>query len=405
MRKGAWLGAMMVAAGFCQAMPAAAQLSDDRLKVGVLTDQNSIYSDIAGKGSAVAAKLAIEDFGTTVLGRPIELVVANHQAKVDIGSSVAREMFSRDGVDVIVDISHSAVSLAVQEIARDANRLVMHVGSAHADLYGPACSPNGVLWLYDTYTLANGMSRALVKEGGDSWFFVTADYAFGHSMQAQMTRMVGELGGKVVGSVRHPINSGDFSSFLLQAQASGAKVIGLANVAGDTANAIKQAGEFGLTQGGQKLAALIFYIQTAKAVGPELGQGLQFLTGYYWDRDEASRSFAKRFQARMDGAMPSQIQAGTYSATLHYLRSVAAAGTNDAAAVTKAMRAAPVNDFFAEGATLRQDGRLMKDLFLAEMKKPAEVKGPWDLLRIIKRLPAAEIVRPLDQGGCTMAQR
>lgn len=405
MRKGAWLRAMMAAVGLCQVAPAWAQLSGDRLKVGVLTDQSSIYSDIAGKGSAVAAKLAIEDFGKTVLGRPIELVVANHQAKVDIGSSVAREMFNRDGVDVIVDISHSAVSLAVQEVARDANKIVMHVGSAHADLYGSACSPNGVMWLYDTYTLANGMARALVKEGADTWFFVTADYAFGHSMQAHMTRIVGELGGKVVGSVRHPINTSDFSSFLLQAQASGAKVIGLANVAGDTANSIKQAGEFGLTQGGQKLAALIFYIQTAKAIGPELGQGLQFLTGYYWDRDDASRAFAKRFQAEMDGAMPSQIQAGTYSATLHYLRNVAAAGTDEAPAVMKAMRAAPVNDFFAEGATLRQDGRLMKDLFLAEIKKPADVKSPWDLLKIVRRLPAAEIIRPLDQGGCRLAQQ
>ncbi|GJD36615.1 ABC transporter substrate-binding protein [Methylobacterium aerolatum] len=405
MRKGAWLGAMMIAAGLGPTAPARAQLSGDGVKVGVLTDQSSIYSDIAGKGSAVAAKLAIEDFGKTVLGRPIELVTANHQAKVDIGSGLAKEMFTRDGVDVIVDISHSAVSLAVQEVARDANKLVMHVGSAHADLYGSACSPNGVLWLYDTYTLANGMSRALIKEGGDTWFFVTADYAFGHSMQAQMTRIVGELGGKVLGSVRHPINSSDFSSFLLQAQASGAKVIGLANVAGDTANAIKQAGEFGLTQGGQKLAALIFYIQTAKAIGPELGQGLQFLTGYYWDRDEASRAFAQRFQAQMDGAMPSQIQAGTYSATLHYLRSVAAAGTDEPAAVMKAMRAAPVNDFFAEGATLRPDGRLMKDLYLAEMKKPSEVKGPWDLLKIVRRLPAADIIRPVDQGGCKMAER
>ncbi|MDP4024173.1 ABC transporter substrate-binding protein [Methylobacterium sp. NEAU 140] len=405
MRKRAWLRAAVAVVGLCQIAPAWAQLSGDKLKVGVLTDQSSIYSDIAGKGSAVAAKLAIEDFGKTVLGRPIELVVADHQAKVDVGASVAREMFGRDGVDAIIDITHSAVSLAVQEVARDANRIVLHVGSAHADLYGSACSPNGALWLYDTYTLANGMSRALVGEGADTWFFVTADYAFGHSMQAQMTRIVGELGGKVLGSVRHPISSSDFSSYLLQAQASGAKVIGLANAAGDTANAIKQAGEFGITQGGQKLAALIFYIQTAKAIGPERGQGLQFLTGYYWDRDAASRNFAKRFQAEMGGAMPSQIQAGTYSATLHYLRSVAAAGTDDAGAVMKAMRASPVNDFFAEGAMLRADGRLMKDLFLAEMKKPSEVKGPWDLLTIVRRLPAAEIIRPIDQGGCKLVQK
>ena len=402
MRKGAWLRTMLAVVGCCQLAPAWAQLSGDRVKVGVLTDQSSIFADISGRGSAVAAKLAIEDFGSTVLGRPIELVVANHQAKVDIGSGIAREMYNRDGVDVIVDISHSAVSLAVQQIARDANKLVMHVGSAHADLYGSACTPNGVQWLYDTYTLANGMSRALVKEGGDTWFFVTADYAFGHSMQAEMTRFVGELGGKTLGAVRHPVGTSDFSSFLLQAQASGAKVIGLANAAGDTVNAIKQAGEFGLTQGGQKLAGLIFYIQVAKGVGPELGQGLKFLTGYYWDRNDASRDFAKRFQAEMDGAMPGQIHAGTYSATLHYLRSVAAAGTDDVAPVMKAMRASPVDDFFAEGAVLREDGRLMKDLFLAEIKKPSEMKNSWDLLKILQRMPAAEIIRPVDRGGCKL---
>nr|WP_298952506.1 ABC transporter substrate-binding protein [uncultured Methylobacterium sp.] len=392
----------LVVAAFGHVGSAQAQLSGDAVKIGVLTDQSAIYSDIAGKGSYVAAKLAVQDFGATVLGRPVEITLVDHQSKVDIGSSLARKMYDVDGVDAIVDISHSAVSLAVQEIARNAQKIVLHVGSAHAGLYGAACSPTGALWLYDTYTLANGLSRALVKEGGDSWFFVTADYAFGQSMQAEMTKVLGSLGATVKGSVRHPVNAGDFSSYLLQAQASGAKVVGLANVAADTANAIKQAGEFGLTQGGQRMAALIFYLQTAKAIGPQLGQGLQFLTGFYWDRTDDSRAFAKRFAAEMNGAMPSQIQAGVYSATLHYLRSVAAAGTDASDAVMRSMKAAPVNDFFAEGATLRDDGRLMKDLFLAEIKKPSEVKGSWDLLKIIRRLPAAEIIRPRDQGDCKM---
>ncbi len=402
-RTGRILRAALLAMAAASPGAALAQFSGSSVKVGVLTDLTSIYSDIAGKGSVVAARLAISDMGGKVGSVPVELVTADHLAKVDVGSSLARRMYDADGVDVLVDISNSAVSLAVQEVARNAGKAVLHVGSAHADLYGKSCSPTGVLWLYDTYALAQGLAKAIVAEGGDTWFFVTADYAFGNSMQAEVTNVVNAAGGKVVGSVRHPVGTADQSSFLLQAQSSKAKVIGFANVGADTANSIKQAGEFGIASGGQRLAALIFYDQTAKAIGPQLAQGLQFLTGYYWDRDEASRAFAKRFAAEMDGAMPSHIHAGVYSATRHYLRAVAKAGTDDGKAVVAAMKTIPVDDFYAEGATVRSDGRLMKDLFLAEVKKPAEVKSPWDLFRIKSRVKAADIVRPLDGGGCTMA--
>lgn len=383
---------------------ASAQFSNDELKVVVLTDMSSNYSDTSGKGSVVAAELAIEDFGDSIGGVPVTLISSDHQNRADAGALQARELIDTVGADVFVDISNSAVSLAVQEIAREADKAVLHVGSATAALYGESCSPTGALWLYDTYALAQGLGRAIIAEGGDSWFFITADYAFGKAMEDSMTAIIDEAGGKVMGSVRHPVNNADYSSFLLQAQASGAKVVGLANASGDTVNSLKQAGEFGLTEAGQKLAALIFYIQSARSVGPDLAQGLQFLTGYYWDRDDASRDFAQRFAERMGGGMPSQAHAGVYSATLHYLRAAAAAQSDSGAAVLAKMKELPVDDFFAPGAMLREDGRLMNDLFLVEIKTPAEVTQSWDLLKVVRQVPAEEIIRPLDQGNCSYVQ-
>ncbi|QRG08993.1 ABC transporter substrate-binding protein [Xanthobacter dioxanivorans] len=377
-----------------------AEFSNNAVKIVVLTDLSSNYSDTAGKGSVVAAELAIEDFGAGIEGVPIKLISADHQNKADLGALKARELIDTEGADVFVDLSNSAVSLAVQEIGRANDKAVLHVGSATAALYGETCSPTGALWLYDTYALAQGLGKAVLAEGGDSWYFITADYAFGKAMEDSLANVVKGAGGSVKGSVRHPVNNPDFSSFLLQAQKSGAKVIGLANASGDTVNAIKQAKEFGVVEMGQKLAAPIFYIQSAKAVGPELAQGLQFMTGYYWDRDDASRAFAKRFAQKMNGGMPSQAHAGVYSATLHYLRAAAAAKSDSGKVVLAKMKEMPVDDFFAEGAILREDGRLMKDMFLVEVKKPSEVTQPWDLLKVLRRMSAAEIIRPLDKGNC-----
>lgn len=383
------------------AATAQAEISDNVVRISVLNDQSSAYAEAGGPGSVVAARLAIADFGGKVNGHPIELVSVDHQNKADIGATAARQMFDEGKVDAVFDISNSAVSLAVQDIARERQRVVVHVGSATADLYGKACSPTGAMWLYDTYALAQGLTRATVAEGGDSWFFVTADYAFGAAMEDAVRSILKTLDVPVMGSARHPVNTMDFSSFLLQAQQSGAKVIALANAAGDTANAIKQAAEFGVTQGGQKLAVLIFYITAAHAVGPEIAQGLRFLTGYYWDRDDASRAFAKRFGAEMAGAMPTQVQAGVYSAVAHYLKAVAAADSDAGLVAMNKMKELPVEDFFAGTAKLRVDGRLMKDMFLAEVKPPSAVTQPWDLLTILRRVPAEEIIRPLEVGGCS----
>jgi branched-chain amino acid transport system substrate-binding protein len=386
-------------------LPAAqAEVSDGVVRLMVLTDLSSAYSDTSGKGSVVAAQLASEDAGGKVNGVPIEVVQSDHQNKADVGATTARRAFDVDKVDALVDISNSAVSLAVQGIAREKGKVVLHVGSAHADLYGKACSLTGALWLYDTYALARGLALANTAGAGDTWFFLTADYAFGKAMENEVRKVVEASGGKVLGSARHPVGSADFSSFVLQAQTSRAKVVGLANASTDTVNAIKQAGEFGLTKGGQKLAALVFYIQSVKAVGPAQAQGLRYLEGYYWDRDDGSRAFAKRFAARMNGMMPSQAHAGIYSATAHYLKAIAAAKSDDGLTVMQTMKKLPVEDFFAGKATLRTDGRLMKDMFLVEVKSPAEVTQPWDLLKVVKRVPAADIIRPLQDGGCPLVQ-
>ncbi len=391
-----------VAALLAMAAAGAAQAQIAReVVIANLNDKSSVFSDAGGIGGVVAAQLAIDDMGGKVRGQPIRLLGPDHQNKLDVGVSLARQLYDQQGVDAIFDIGNSAISLAVQEIARERGKVLVHVGSATADVFGKACAPTAAMWLYDTYSLAQGIAKSIVAQGGDSWFFVTADYAFGHAMEAEVSKIVKEAGGKVLGSVRHPVGTMDFSSFLLQAQASGAKVIALANASGDTVTSIKQAREFKIGEGDQKLAVLIFYLTSVHALGPEATQGVQYLTDYYWDRDDASRAFGKRFAERSGGKMPTQAQAGVYSAVKHYLRAVEAANSVDGLTVMRKMKEIPVDDFFAPGARVRADGRLMNGYWLAEVKKPADVKQGWDLLTIKGRVKAEDVMRPIADGGCT----
>lgn len=383
------------------AVPAVAEPITKPVTIAVLNDKSSVFSDAGGIGGVIAAQLALDDVGGKVRGQPVVLLGPDHQNKTDIGVNLARNLYDQQGVDAIFDIGNSAISLAVQDLARERGKVLVHVGSATADIFGKACSPTGAMWLYDTYSLAQGIAKAVVKQGGDTWFFITADYAFGIAMQAEVSKVVTAAGGKVLGAVRHPVGTMDFSSFLLQAQSSGAKVIALANASGDTVTNIKQAREFQIGEGKQNLAVLIFYLTSVHALGAEATQGVQYLEGYYWDNDDASRAFGKRFAAKNGGKMPTHSQAGVYSAVLHYLRAVEAANDNDGLTVMRKMKATPVDDFYAPGARVREDGRLMNDMLLAEVKKPSEVKGEWDLLKIKGRIKAEEIMRPISEGGCT----
>ena len=371
------------------------------LTIAVLNDKSSVFSDAGGVGSVAAAQLAIEDVGGKVRGQPVVLLAPDHQNKTDIGVNLARNLYDQQGVSAIFDIGNSSISLAVQDLARERGKIVVHVGSATADVFGKACSPTGAMWLYDTYSLAQGVAKSIVRQGGDTWFFITADYAFGIAMQAEVSKVVTAAGGKVLGSVKHPVGTMDFSSFLLQAQASGAKIIALANASGDTVTNIKQAREFQIGEGKQKLAVLIYYLTSVHSLGPEAMQGVQYLSGYYWDHNDASRAFAKRFAAKHGGKMPTHAQAGVYSAVLHYLRAVEAANDNDGLTVMRKMKATPVDDFFAPGARIRADGRLMNDMLLVEAKGPKDVKSEWDLLTVKGTIKAEDIMRPISEGGCT----
>ena len=369
--------------------------------IAIMNDKSSVFSDAGGVGGVIAAQLAAEDAGGKVRGQPIKILGPDHQNKLDVGIALARQMYDQQGVDAIMDIGNSAISLAVQEIARERGKILIHSGSATADVFGKACAPTSAMWLYDTYSLAQGIAKSIVAQGGDSWYFVTADYAFGHAMEAEVTKIVKAAGGKVLGSVRHPVGTMDFSSFLFQAQSSGAKVIALANASGDTVTSIKQAREFKIGEGDQKLAVLIFYLTSVHALGPQATQGVQYLTGYYWDRDDASRAFGKRFAERHGGKMPTQAQAAVYSEVKHYLRAVDAANSLDGLTVMRKMKEIPVDDFFAPGAKVRPDGRLNNGYWLAEVKKPSEVKQGWDLLKIKARVNAEDVLRPIADGGCT----
>lgn len=395
----------LVAAGTLAlaAPPAAADLSDGKVKIGILTDMANIYADIGGPGSQVAAEMAIEDFGGTVLGTEVELTVADHQNKADIASAVANRWFDAEEVDMVADIVTSSVALAVYDIARNKDRIALVSGAATSRLTGDKCSPNGAHWAYDTYAMANGTGRAVVRDGGNSWYFITADYAFGHQLEADTTAAVEAEGGEILGSVRAPFPNQDFSSFLLEAQASGAEVIGLANAGGDTINTIKQAAEFGIVDAGQRLAGMLMFITDVHSLGLETAQGLVFTTAFYWDADEETRAWSARFEERA-GQKPSMVQAGVYSSVLHYLKAVEAAGTDDAATVMAKMRELPINDFFTKDGVLREDGRVIRDMHLVEVKSPDESEGPWDYLNVLQTIAGEDAFRPMDAGDCELVK-
>jgi branched-chain amino acid transport system substrate-binding protein len=393
------LGAIALAA---VAAPAAAQTN---VKIGILSDMSSLYTDLAGAGSVLAARMAAEDFGATAKGLRIEFVSADHQNRADVGSNVARQWFDRDNVDVIVDVPNSAVALAVNEITKDKNKVFLVSGAASSALTGAACSPNTVHWTYDTWALANGTGRAIVQTGGDTWFFLTADYAFGHQLETDTANVVRQLGGRVVGGVRHPLNTNDFSSFLLQAQSSRAKIVGLANAGGDTTNSIKQAAEFGIVRRGQSLAGLLIFLTDVHGLGLETAQGLIFTEAFYWDQNDASRAFARRFAAANRGIHPTMVHAGVYSAVTHYLKAIEATrSTADGKAIVDRMKATPTEDPLFGRGNIRQDGRKIHDMYLFEVKKPSESRGAWDYYKLRATIPAAQAFRPVNEGNCPLVR-
>ncbi len=371
------------------------------LKIGVLTDLTSVYSDIGGKGNIEAAKMAIEDFGGQMFGKPIELVSSDVQMKADVAASIARKWWESEDVDAIIDMPTSATALAVMELSKQFEKPLLITDAASSDITGKSCSPYTAHWTYDTYSNAHTVGSAMVKQGGDSWFFITVDYAFGHSIEKDVSDVVKNAGGKVVGAVRHPLNSPDFSSYLLQAQQSKAKVIGMANGGGDTINLIKQAGEFGIAAGGQSLAGIVMFISDIHSLGLKTAQGLIITEGYYWDKDDLSREFGKKFFARMN-RMPTMNQASTYSATMHYLKAVNATGTRDTKTVMAKMREMPVKDYFTQNGKLREDGRMVHSMLLLQVKKPEESKYPWDYYKVLAEVPGDQVFRPMKDGGCPL---
>ena len=383
--------------------PAAAE--DIPVKIGVLNDRSGVYADLAGEGSVIAARMAVEDFGAAAKGIKVEIVSADHQNKPDIASNIARQWIDQDGVDVIADVPTSSAALAVNEVVREKNKIFLVSGAASSDLTGPKCSPNTVQWTYDTWALAHGTGKAMVEHGGRKWFFITADYAFGQALERDTTAVVKAAGGEVVGSVKHPFPGQDFSSFLLQAQSSGAQVIGLANAGGDTINSIKQAAEFGITQGGQKLAGLLIFITDVHALGLQAAQGLVLTEAFYWDKDDGTRAFSKRFGERFGGKMPSMVHAGVYASVLHYLKAVDALKSKDPEAVMAKMKEMPTEDPLFGKGHIRIDGRHIHDMYLVEVKKPAESKGPWDYYKTLATIPADQAFRPLDQGDCPLVKK
>jgi branched-chain amino acid transport system substrate-binding protein len=381
----------------------AQQISDDVVKIGVLTDMSSLYADATGKGSLAAVQMAVEDYGGKVKGKPVEVISADHQNKPDIGVAIARNWYDNEKVDAIFDVPTSSVALPVSALTREKNRVNINSGGGSSDITGVACSPNTIHWTYDTYALSNVAGKAMVKRGENTWFFITADYAFGMALERDAANVVKENGGTVLGDVRHPLNNSDFSSFLLQAQASKAKVVALANAGGDTQNALKQAAEFGIAQSGQKMIALLQQITDTHSLGINATQGLIVTDGFYWDMNDETRAFSKRFNDRV-GHMPTMIQAGLYSATMHYLKAIEAIGTDDAQKVIAQMRATPINDFFAKNGKIRIDGRMVHEMYLFEVKKPQESKGEWDLYKLIASVPGDEAFRALDKGGCPLVK-
>ena len=394
-------GAVLAALGTGAAQ---GQISDGVIKIGVMNDMSGLYADITGPGSLLAAKMAVEDFGAAGKGMKVEVLGADHQNKPDVGSNIARTWYDVDKVDAIFDVPTSSVALAVNQITRDKGKAFIVSGAATSDLTGKACSPNTIHWTYDTWMLANGTGSAIVKTGGDSWFFLTADYAFGHALERDTEAAVVKGGGKVLGKVRHPFPGQDFSSFLLQAQSSKAKVIGLANAGGDTINSIKQASEFGITKSGQNLAGMLVFITDVHGLGLNTAQGLVFTETFYWDLNDQTRAWTRRFAAANNGKYPSMVQAGVYSSVLHYLKAIEAAKTDDGTKVVAQMKAMPTDDSLFGKGTIRADGRKLHPAYLVEVKKPSESKGPYDYYKIRATIPADQAFRPLNQGECPLVK-
>jgi branched-chain amino acid transport system substrate-binding protein len=396
--------ASMFASALAFATSAAMAQSPPPLKLGGILDMSGLYADITGPGSETAAKMAAEDFGGEVLGRKIEIVVADHLNKADLAASIARDMFDNQHVEMIFDVAASATALAAGEIAKERNKIIMFSGPGSIRLSNEACGPYTVHYVFDNYAQANVTGLAAVKSGLDTWFFLTADYAFGHDLEKDTTNVVLKSGGKVLGSVRHPLNTSDFSSYLLQAQASKAKVIGLANAGGDTINAIKQGAEFGIMKGGQKMSPLLAFVTDIDSVGLETAQGLLLAEAFYWDLNDDTRAFSKRFMERMK-RVPTSAQAGVYSSVLHYLQAVKAAGTTDSAAVMKIMKATPINDMFAKNGHIREDGRMVHDMYLFEVKKPSESKGRWDDYKLLATIPGDQAFQSLADSRCPLVKK
>jgi branched-chain amino acid transport system substrate-binding protein len=392
-------------AGAFAAGSAQAQFTGNMIKIGVLSDMSSLYTDLAGAGSVVAAKMAVEDSGIEKRGIKVEIVSADHQNKADVGSAIARRWYDAEGVDVIVDVPNSGVALAVSQITKDKNRVFLASGPGSSDLTGKACTPNTVHWTYDTWMLANGTGTAITKHGGNTWFFITADYAFGQALERDTTAAVEKAGGKVLGGVKVPINNQDFSSFLLQAQASKAKVIGLANAGGDTTNSIKQAAEFGIVKGGQSLAGLLVFITDVHSLGLPTAQGLTFTETFYWDANDKTRAFSKRFAPQDKGIHPTMVHAGVYASLLHYFKAVEALKSDaDGAKIVDKMKSTPTDDPLFGKGSIRVDGRTLHPAYLVEVKKPSESKGPWDYYKTVATIPADEAFRPLKDGGCSLVK-
>ena len=406
MMKRKLLSTLIAGLGLAGAGMAQAQISGNVVKIGVLSDMSGLYADIGGPGSVVAAKMAVDDYLKASKSQlKVEVVSADHQNKPDVGSSVARKWYDTDGVDMIIDVPTSSVGLAINQVTKEKGKAYINTGSATSDLTGKDCSPNTVHWLYDTWMLANGTGSAVVKSGGDTWFFLTADYAFGHALERDTSEVVKASGGKVLGSVRVPLATQDFSSFLLQAQSSKAKIVGLANAGGDTINSIKQASEFGITKGGQKLAGLLVFLPDVHGLGLNVAQGLQITEAFYWDLNDQTRAWSKRFAAANGGKYPSSDHAGVYAGVLHYLKAADAAKTDDGAKIVAKMKEMPTDDPLFGKGQVRADGRKIHPVHLFEVKKPSESKGPYDYYKVLQTIPADKAFRPIDPGNCPLVAK
>jgi branched-chain amino acid transport system substrate-binding protein len=402
------LTALLLGTALALAAGTGAYAQDKTIKIGVLTDNSGLYSDLGGAGSTLAAQMAVEDSGLAAKGWKIDVVSADHQNKPDIGTSIARQWIDVEKVDIFMDVLNSGVALAVNNLVKEKNAIMINTGAATSDLTNAQCSPNTIHWVYDTYMLANSTGQALVKAGGDTWYFLTADYAFGHALERDTSAVVTKSGGKVVGAVRHPLNTADFSSFLLQAQASKAKIIGMSNAGGDTTNTIKQASEFGIVAGGQKLAGLLLFITDVHSLGLKVAQGLNFTETFYWDLNDGTRAFGKRFSERMKNkAQPSMVQAGVYSGLIHYFKTLEAMGGNphDGVKVVAKMKEMPTDDPLFGKGTIRADGRKLHPAYLFEVKKPEESKGPWDYYKLIGTTPGEQAFRPLSESVCSLVKK